>query len=222
MKPASKQHRPDSARATIARLIEEVIGDTSAALRMGNPAVERLAARGAEAVAPVLKAMHGPVPPGQHPRDMVEALGMVLRAMGRRDLGPLVDILERNAAPGDPQLMFVVWALAEAPKARALPPLIRALKHADPTVRLSAAEALIALRSKRALGPLVEALRDRSPMVRHTVVKTMHSSKFFRTPAAIEPLQRIVQSPRAQRQSPGTCWMAVELLAELKRDEALH
>jgi hypothetical protein len=209
MKPPSKQRRP-----TIARLIRRVAG--SASVAFWKEAVEQLAARGAQAVGPVLKAMHGPVPPGQHPRDMVENLGMVLCAMARRDPGPLIDVLERNAAPCDPQLMFVVWALAEAPKAQALPPLIRALKHAHPTVRLSAAEALIALRSKRAIGPLVEALRDRAPMVRATVVHTMHDSTFFRTPAAIEPLRAIVRSTRAKRQSPGTWRMAVDLIARLE------
>jgi HEAT repeat protein len=209
MKSRSKQRGP-----TIARLIKRVADRAS--LPGWNQAVERLAGRGAGAVGPVLRAMHGPVPPGQHARDMVENLGIVLCAMARHDPAPLIAEIERNAVPPDPQLAFVVGALAEAPKAEALPALVRALKHANPFVRWMAAEALIRLRSKRAIGLLVEALRDRSPMVRHAVVQTMHSSKFYRTPAAIEPLRRTISSKKAKRHSPGTWRMAVDLLAELE------
>lgn len=209
MKPRNAEHR-----GTIAGLIKRVAGRPS---EPGwDQAVERLAAAGVAAVGPVLRAMHGPVPPGQHARDMVENLAMVLGAMARHSPDALIAEIERNVVPPDPQLAFAVGALAEAPKDQALPALIRALKHANPIVRWSSAEALIRLRSKRAIGPLVEALRDRSPMVRHAVVQTMHSSQFFRTPAAIEPLRRIIQSTKAKRHSPGTWRMAVELLGQLE------
>jgi HEAT repeat protein len=156
--------------------------------------------------------MRGPVPPGQHGRDMVEALGEVLQAIAKRDPRPLTAVLNRNDFPADPEIAFVAGALAEAPKGLALPPLLRALKHADPMVRWSSAEALVRLRSKRALPALVDALRDRSPAVRMAVVAAMHRSRFFRTPAAIEPLRRIVATPRLQRTSPGLCRMAAETL----------
>jgi HEAT repeat protein len=211
-------HRDEAPRPKIAALIQRVIGDTSAAFRRGNPAVEELATRGAPAVRAALKAMRGPVPPGGHARDMVEALGIVLRAIARRDAAPLIDVLERNAAPADPELMFLVGALEAGRKRQVLEPLIRALKHPSPVVRWSAAGALVRLRRPRATGPLTDALRDRSSMVHGTVVFALRDSKFYRTPAAIEPLRRIVRNQRTKKQLPGLWQAAREVLATLERE----
>jgi len=202
---------------TIKTLIEQVVADTSATLTARNPAVARLAAHGARALRPVLRAMHGPYPPEQHPRDVVEALGLVLHEMARRDPQPLIDLLDHDGAPADPQLSFVVGALAEAPKQLALEPLVRALlRHRDSLVRWCAAGALIKLRSKQAIIPLVAALRDRSPMVKGEIIAAMRRSKFFRTKEATEPLRRIVASKRIKTQWPGLWGDARAVLAELE------
>lgn len=140
---------------------------------------------------------------------------MVLYEMARRDPAPLIAILDRDGAPADPQLCFVVGALAEAAKELALDPLIRTLRHRDPLVRWCAAGALIKLRTKQAIGPLVTALRDRSPMVQGEIVAAMRRSKFFRTPEAIEPLRRIVASNRLKTQWPGLWRDAQALLEEV-------
>ena len=204
----------------ITGLIKQVTQNASDALMIGYPAVRKLALCGGRVVRPVLKAMHGPVPPGQHARDMVEALGTVLHEIAKKDASPLIQVLKRNDVPADPQLLMLVSALGSGRVSQVLEPLVDALRHPSPYVRWSAALALVQLRSKKAVGPLTEALRDRSPMVFGTVVDAMSGSKFYRNAAAIGPLKRIVARQRIQEELPGLWREAKHVLAILERTEA--
>ena len=198
---------------SIAALIQRVTCHTTATLTGANPAMQALARHGAKAVGPVLRAMRGPTPPGQHARDMVEALAAVLTAIAKRDAAPLIHVLERDGAPADPEMMLLVGALGAGRKAQVLQPLVLALKHPSAVVRWSAALSLVQLRSKKAVAPLTAALRDGSPMVQGTVVEAMLRSEFYRTPAAAPALQRIVRNRRTKKQWPGLWRNANALLA---------
>jgi HEAT repeat protein len=210
--------REKKAKPPIAALIKRVIRDTSASLSPGSAAVQELAAQGSRAVGPVLKAMRGPVAPGQHARGMVEALTTVLSAIAARDAAPLIDVLERNAAPADPELTMLTAALADGRKEQVVDPLVRALKHPSAVVRWSAAFALVRLRSARAIQPLAAALRDRSPMVQGEIVEAMNKSAFYRTALAVEPLARIVRNQRTKKHWPGLWQSAQTLLAKLRSE----
>jgi hypothetical protein len=94
----------DAGDARIAALIREVRESSNEAMRRQCASVRALAEIGAPAVAPVLRGMREPCPPGCHPRDMVEALGRVLREIASRDPQPLIEVLERDGAPPDPEL----------------------------------------------------------------------------------------------------------------------
>lgn len=208
------------AKTPIAALIKRITHNAAAALTKGHPAVTQLARRGGRAVGPVLKAMHREVPPGQHVTDVVEALACVLHEIAKRDATPLVQVLQRDGAPADPQLAMVASALAFGRKEQVLEPLFGALQHANPFVRWSAALSLVQLRSKKAVGPLTAALQDRSPMVYGAVVQAMHAGKFYRNPAAIEPLRRIVQRQSVQKNLPGLWRDAQTVLAKLEASSA--
>jgi len=204
------------AKTSIAALIKQITHHPCAALTKGHPAVVQLARRGGYAVGPVLKAMHGEVPPGQHPRDVVEALAAVLNEIAKRDATPLVQVLQRDGAPADPQLAMVASALTFGRKDQVVEPLIGALQHPNLFVRWSAVLSLVQLRSKQAMGPLTAALQDRSPMVYGAVVQAMQDGKFYRNPAAIEPLRRIVQRQHVRKNWPGLWRDAMAVLAILE------
>src|SRR5262249_56485718 len=123
--------------------------------------------------------------------------------MAKEDPAPLIDVLERGAAPPDPQLWLLVCALQDAPAGRVLDPLARALKHPNVSVRWAAAHALVRLRSRKALGPLLLALGASSAEVKGVVVAAMLANKVFRTADAIEPLRRIAGSGTIKRRLPG-------------------
>jgi hypothetical protein len=73
--------------------------------------VGRLAKIGAPAVHPILAAMSGPYPREQHPTDVVEALGAALDEIARRNPEPLIEILEVDSVPPDPQMFYLTSAL---------------------------------------------------------------------------------------------------------------
>src|SRR5262245_46089726 len=204
------------ATTPIAALINRITHNAAAALAKGHPAVVQLARRGGRAVGPVLKAMHREVPPGQHATDVVEALASVLNEIAKRDATPLVQVLQRNGAPADPQLLMVASALGFGRKDQVVEPLIGALHHPESVVRWSAALSLVQLRSKKAVGPLTAALQDRSPMVYGAVVQAMHGGKFYRNAAAIEPLRRIVQRQSVRKNLPGLWRDAQAVLTNLE------
>src|SRR5438445_12592075 len=101
-------------RGPIAALLREVTERPDDALTGRSPAVRQLAALGRDAVGPVLRAMSAPTPPGQHPRDVLEALAAVLSAVAQRDPQPLVEALQEGAVPADPHLLLLGSALGAA------------------------------------------------------------------------------------------------------------
>jgi len=188
-------------RPSLADLVRQVTEHPGEALTGRNPAVEQLAARGAAAVDPVLRALSGPLPPGQHPRDVAEALAAVLHAIARRDPRSLIEVLRRDEVPADPHLVLVVGALADAPADRVFDAVADALRHRNPWVRWSAAESLVRLRTRKAAPLLVEALRDRSHMVQFVAVEAMRRRRSLRSVAAIDPLRRIVRNRQIEQYS---------------------
>jgi hypothetical protein len=180
-------------RPSLAALVRQVTEHPDEVLTGRSPAVEQLAARGARAVGLVLRAMRGPIPPGQHPRDVIEALAAVLHAIARGDPGPLIDVLRRDEEPADPHLVMLTWALAAAPADRVLDALAGALRHRNPWVRWSAVEALVRLRTRKVAPLLVEALRDRSAMVKFVAVEALRRRRSLRSAEAIDPLRRIIE-----------------------------
>jgi len=166
----------------------------------------------------MLMAMRGPTPPGQDPREVIEALGAVLHAIARKDATSLIEILDKNDAPPDPELVVLVGALASGRKEQVVGPLIRALKHRNAFVRWAAVSSLVRLRTRKAVEPLTVALSDRSTWVKGEVVRALISSKFYRTTAAIEPLRRIVRNQRIKRQLPGM-WRQAKTALEMLVDQ---
>jgi len=199
----------------LSALVRDVIKDPMAACTGRCLAVARLAARGRRAVNAVLRAMRGPFPKDQHPRDVMEALGAVLHEVAKRNPRPLIDVLQRKKATEDPQLVTIVWALGDAAPDRVIGPLSVAAKHRNKTVRWAAASALARLRSELACDALLEALRDKSSAVQFVAVEAMQACEVFRTPKAIEPLKRIAGNARIQKQSPGLWASANQLLARI-------
>lgn len=179
----------------------------------------QLAEIGAPAVRPILNAMRGPYPVGQHPTDVVEALGSVLGDIARRNPATLIEVLEEDAVPPDPQMFFVISALRQANDECAVDALISALKHPDKTVRYGAASALVENKNKRVLAPLIEALNDRSSQVKFAIVEAMKHRRDLRDAGALESLKRIVESKSLQRNSPGLCDYAKEVIGKIERKE---
>ena len=126
----------------------------------------------------------------------------------------LIEILDRNGVPPDPELVVLVGALASGRKDQVVEPLIRALKHRNAFVRWSAVSSLVRLRTRKAVEPLTAALSDRSTWVKGEVVRALFDSKFYRTTAAIEPLRRIVQNQRIRKQLPGM-WGQAKVVMEM-------
>ena len=203
-------------RPSLAALVRQVTEHPDEALTGRSLAVAQLAAKGARAVRLVLRAMDGPYPPGQHPRDVVEALTVVLHAIAQNDPQPLIDVLRRVEVPPDPHMVMVVAAFESAPADRVFDALAQALRHRNPWVRWSAAEALVKLRTRRTAPLIVAALSDRSSMVKFVAVEALHKRRSLRSAEAIEPVRRIVHNKLIEKFSPGLWRLAGELLAELE------
>ena len=204
--------------ADISSLIAQVMQNPNETLSRGGDhrASSQLAELGALAVRPILKAMRGPFPAGQHPVEVVEALGSVLSDIARRDSGPLVEVLNENAAPPEPGLFFVVSALEHSDDERAVEALIRTLRHPDKMIRYGAASALVKKKGKEVVAALIKALGDRSSLVKFTVVEGMKQRADLRDARALRPLRRIVESKSLQRNSPGLCDYAREVIGEIE------
>ncbi|HEY0098200.1 MAG TPA: HEAT repeat domain-containing protein [Pyrinomonadaceae bacterium] len=205
-------------KASIPGLIEQVMRHPNEVFSKDREfeAASRLAKSGAPAVLPILKAMQGPYPPGQHPVDVVEALGCVLKGIARRESAPLVEVLEGGAFPPDAGLSYVVYALRDANDERALRALISALKHPHKYIRDAAASVLVEKDDGRVVVPLVEALSDKSSSVKFTVVQAMRRRTDLRDTRALEPLKRIVASKSLQKHSPGMCEYASEVIGMIE------
>ncbi|MGV3721205.1 MAG: HEAT repeat domain-containing protein [Actinomycetota bacterium] len=201
---------------TLEALAYEVAAHPNEALYGRAPAVERLAVMGAPAVAAVLAQMRQPCPAGQHSRDVFEALGYVLNRIAKVDPQPVLDVIARDDVPPDPVLMFLVFALAGARRAQVLPTLRVALKHRNDSVRYAAITVLAQFGTKDSIAPLTEALRDRSHLNKFVAVEALTRKKRLRTPAAIEPLRRIVANSLVRKHSPGLWDNAQTLLSELE------
>jgi HEAT repeats len=204
----------DVRRNRISRLIADLMHNPNQALsKNGDDSVVRsLAEIGALAVHPILAAMSGPYPTEQHPIDVVEALGAVLNQMARRDAEPLIKILEENSVSADPQMFFLVSALKYAHSKRAVEALISALKHPHKTVRKGAVLSLVDLRDKRIVAPLIDALNDRSSGVKFVIVEAMKNRDDLRDARALNSLKRITNSKTLQKNSPGLCRYATDLI----------
>lgn len=201
-------------RSDIGRLIREVMERP-----FRGTAGKQLAAHGAAAVRPVLKAMAGPYPQGPHPRDVIEALADVLGRVAAHDPKPLLGYLRRTGENSDDRLMLVVSAvsaLANGPVDRVQDALIRASRHRNQYVRFAAVEALIRFRTPTAVGSVVNALRDRSDPVRMSALEAMKRDTFFRRPEAAEPLRRILRNQNIRRHGPGMIRLAEEVLRKLE------
>ncbi len=199
-----------------ADLVQRVLADPVSAFTGRSRALRQLAVRGGVGVEAVLRAMSGPLPRAQHPRDCMEALAAVLLEVARRNPQPLIQALARERVPADPHLVFVVWALGYAPAHQQVvaDALIRALKHPNIQVRSAAASGLVKRsRNKGVISALEEALRDRSSSVKFEIVSAMKSRKSLLTADTIRPLRRIVQSRFIERRRPGLWKGAQEVLA---------
>jgi HEAT repeat protein len=136
--------------------------------------------------------------------------------MARTDPGPLIEVLDQNSFPADPELMFVVMALGQGKSREVVEPLSRALEHRDPYVRYEAAFCLSRLRNTAVPALMVRVLRDRSNTVKSVAVEALARKKQLRTPEAIPLLRRLVASQALQRNLPGMWKQVQKLLAEME------
>jgi HEAT repeat protein len=97
---------------------------------------------------------------------------------------------------------LVVFALSGARPGRVMEALQQAQRHRNESVRYAAAVLLAGFGTAATREPLVAALRDRSHMVRSVARDALTRRKHLQTPAAIQPLRRIVANRR-------TCFFAV-------------
>ncbi len=197
---------------TIESLVQQIRNAPNEALCGKLPEVAELAELGAPAVDALLRGMRLPTPAEQHPRDMIEALGFILKEIARRDPAPLLEVLDRDEIPPDPDLTFVVFALSGARPRDVVPHLLRAQRHRDVWVRWAAAEVLAGFGTAAVRAAMITALRDRSPMVKFVAVEALSKKKRLWSEGAVPLLWRIVSMPSVCKHSPGMLRMAQELL----------
>src|SRR5690242_5415142 len=100
-----------SKRAQISLLIDRVIRWTDYSPDEEQRTIDELVSLGPAALAPVLKAMDGPIPRDVHGQDAFSGLARVLCAMARIDPEPLIDVVVGDAVKPDPQMWAVIGTL---------------------------------------------------------------------------------------------------------------
>ena len=173
----------------IAQLAEE---------KNATTAVTELAKMGAVALKPVLHAYTSPIN-----QNMAENAGSVLVLFGEPAVEPLMELLQR-----DEWTASAAWTLGYIGDARAVAPLILALKNKNQYTRWAAVNALALLRDPRSIEPLIQRLRDRASSVRFLTAKALSD---FGDERAISELEKLVSDP-----SPGIRDVAGDAIANIK------
>jgi HEAT repeat protein len=194
----------------VRRLIEQIF-QKGEYREDGLRAIKTLATMGEPALREMLAALEHPPKSNQHPIDLWETIFRVFREFARTIPDSVMDQMDE----GTLSPRYGYWALGAARGRRSIDVLIAGLKHKDPEVRWTAANALVERRNKRAVPALLEALRDRSDWVKSTVVWAMQSNRMYRRPEAIPALQRILANQRIRKSSPGLWQTAAELVRKI-------
>lgn len=178
--------------------------------------MRKVASHGPAGIAAVVAGLNRPGPPDQDPRDVFDALSAILHEMARCDPQSLVDAYHHG---GKMPRWMIVFALQSAKKAdTVIDVLLKAQGDSDSNVRWAAVEGLIALRHPRSKPAIFKSIADRAQMVRFAIVHAVNTIDFFREPAAIAALRRLLTHKRLKERHPGTWEHASQALARLERE----
>lgn len=170
--------------------------------------VKELSSLGADAL-PALA-----VVAGSHDLDprAKQALLHALALMAQQDPAPLLARIDEAGEYKE----ALVWALGFADPKLVTRPLIRLLRDFDDGVREAAARSLIRQHTPEAADALVPALDDRARGVQYVAVEALHDDDFFRLPAALPRLQRLVRDPHLKEEESEMVRHAKEVLEAME------
>jgi len=179
-----------------------------AALSTDQPCVRRVAAKmlgRGRANAVQLAELLG------HPEPRVrEAAAYAAGAADRHDLRPALESMLTDRA-GDAAVM-AAWALGEIEERASLDPLSRAVRSANPRLRLAAVWAQGEIEDPEAVPRLLPTLRDDDALVRATAARALGQIESRR---ATEPLQEALRDPDARVRA-----AAAEALGQIEDERA--
>ena len=206
------------ANAKLIRLMRQICRAPSEALRADGKlrGVVKALARAGQSGLDAIVATHGdPCPPGQDARDVMEAIESIYWEMGRCNPLALVAAFRHDA---NTPRSSIVSGMQNAKGDVVIDCLLQALNDADAWVRYCAVNSLIGLRHPKSKPAIFRAILDRSDRTRYSIVEAVNTCDFFRDPAAIPALRRLLQYKHLQERSSGTWAHATAAMQRLERE----